>query len=477
VDPTSWQTWLLAALLLGVAGLWLRLRKLHSRIASLRREREAIVGEEQRLFAFLHDLGEQMRLGSPRQLHRHVVAGLVKVVNARGGAYYQFDGTLTQWAPGFVSPRCPALLPVPPDVQAEMQANPRALRGFLQLRNLPLDRGLPGQSLRERRALALPAASGLLPGEGEVVPLPMMLAALFRGDEPMGLLVVARNPGEGAFSANDFSVFQSAAEQSGFALVNSLIHREAAEKRVLENELRVASEIQRILLPGENPEIPGFRIHGMNKPARFVSGDYFDFIPVDDNRTGIAIADVSGKGVAASLLTAMCRSTLRTAVPFNLSPADALGRLNRQLYPDIREDMFISLAYLLLDRSSDEIVMARAGHDAPMVFRAASATIERLQCPGLAVGIDEGAVFERVTRDFRFTMATGDCLLLFTDGVSEALNAAGDEFGIEALKQTLARHAPEGAAAVVNSIIAAVSAFTGDHPQSDDITLIAIEKR
>ena len=132
--------------------------------------------------------------------------------------------------------------------------------------------------------------------------------------------------------------------------------------------------------------------------------------------------------------------------------------------------MFISMAYLLIDRTSDEVVMARAGHDAPLVYRAAAGTVERLQCPGLAIGIDEGAVFERVTRDFRFRMAPGDCLLLFTDGVNEALDQEGDEFGLDRLKDVLARTAPSGAAAVVETVLEEIGRFVGSHPQSDDIT-------
>jgi sigma-B regulation protein RsbU (phosphoserine phosphatase) len=260
-------------------------------------------------------------------------------------------------------------------------------------------------------------------------------------------------------------------------MMNAMTHKDAAEKRQLESELRTASEIQRILLPDENPQVPGYRICGTNKPARIVSGDYFDYIAVDETTTGVAIADVSGKGVAASLLTAMCRSVLRVAAPANLSPANALARLNRILYPDIREDMFISLAYLLVDHANGSLVLGRAGHDAPLLFHAATGEVERVQCPGLALGVDEGPVFERVTRDFPIVMEKGDLLLLYTDGVNEALNVHGDEFGLERLKDVIRTHAPAGAPAVVAAVTASVAAFVGDHPQSDDITLIAVEKR
>ena len=481
VDPSDWRTWTIAILVVATVWAWLRVRKLRSRIFSLRRERETIVVGEHRMFDFLRGLGEKMQTsGAGRSLYRHVVGGVVKVVGAQGGILYLFDAGRGDLAPVFVSPRCPAVLPVPPEVREASGGNPKALRGYLQLRTLSTTLGLAAEVVRQRHAVNLPASEGLATATGSFVllgRLPLMLGPLFRGEELFGLLAVARQPGDVAFSRHDFAVFKSAVEQSGFALVNALTYQEAAEKKQLVSELRTASEIQRILLPDHDPVVPGFSIRGTNRPARFVSGDYFDYIAVDENRIGIAIADVSGKGVAASLLTAMCRSTLRTAVPLNLSPADVLGRLNRMLYPDIREDMFISMAYLLIDRTSDEVVMARAGHDAPLVYRAAAGTVERLQCPGLAIGIDEGAVFERVTRDFRFRMDPGDCLLLFTDGVNEALDQQGDEFGLDRLKDVLARTAPSGAAAVVETVLEEIGRFVGSHPQSDDITLIAIEKQ
>ena len=468
--------------ILGLAVVWalFRLSKLQSRIDSLRRDREAIVGEEHRMFDFLHTLGETLQFGeTERALHRQVVAGVVRVVGARGGIFYLFDPAAGELRPAFVSPRCPALLPLPPEIRNALAENPKAVRGYLQLRNLSAVLGPAGEALRAHRPIHIADSEGLVEASGDSILLgrfPLMLAPVFRGQDPLGLLVVAKAPGDGPFSPHDFSVFQSAAEQSGYALVHSLTHREAAERRQLVSELRTASEIQRILLPEGNPEVPGFTIRGTLRAARFVSGDYFDYIPLDERRTGIAIADVSGKGVAASLLTAMCRSTLRAAVPTDLSPAKVLARLNRMLYPDIREDMFISVAYLVIDKDSDEILMARGGHDAPLVYRTATGTVDRLQCPGLAIGIDEGDVFERVTRDFRFRMDSGDCLLLFTDGVNEALNQAGDEFGLDRLKEVLAGAAPGGADAVVDAIIEEIRGFVGNHPQSDDITLIAIKK-
>jgi len=122
-------------------------------------------------------------------------------------------------------------------------------------------------------------------------------------------------------------------------------------------------------LPAGAPEIAGFEIAGINIPASHVSGDYYDYISIDEDHWGIAIADVSGKGVPASLIMAMCRSVLRSVAGTGESAAGVLRQVNRQLYPDIREDMFISMAYLVIQKSADAIMLARAGHDAPLLFR------------------------------------------------------------------------------------------------------------
>jgi sigma-B regulation protein RsbU (phosphoserine phosphatase) len=244
----------------------------------------------------------------------------------------------------------------------------------------------------------------------------------------------------------------------------------------MEKDLQTANEVQRILLPSESPQLKGFEIVGMNVPARHLSGDYFDFIELDPDRCGVVIADVSGKGVPAALIMAMCRGALRQIAPDRESPAEALRRLNAQLYPDIKEDMFISMAYIILDRRESAVRLARAGHDAPVVYRAADGKVEMVKPPGMAVGIDSGGVFNKSTLDFSLPLGVGDCLVLYTDGVTEALDAAGEEFGVEAMKRAIQASAPEGAAAIVRRVAEEVRAFVGDHPQHDDITLIAIRK-
>jgi sigma-B regulation protein RsbU (phosphoserine phosphatase) len=254
------------------------------------------------------------------------------------------------------------------------------------------------------------------------------------------------------------------------------VYSEAAEKRRIDRDLDTARDIQRILLPAAPPDIPGYEIAGVNIPAGQVSGDYYDYIPIGENRFGIAIADVCGKGVPASLIMAMCRSVLRSVAPNSSSAAQVLHQVNRQLYPDIREDMFISMAYLIAEKSSDNLLLARAGHDAPLLYRAAGRSVEKVNPSGMALGIDSGSVFDRVTGDFKVQLERGDCLILYTDGVTEALDSHGIEFGIARLIEVIQGSADESAQTVVAQVTDKVRAFVGSQPQNDDITLVAIRK-
>ena len=139
--------------------------------------------------------------------------------------------------------------------------------------------------------------------------------------------------------------------------------------------------------------------------------------------------------------------------------------------------MFISMIYAVLDPKKGEITFARAGHDPLMVFRKATELVETFKPKGLALGIDGGSVFERATQDATVVLAPGDCVLIFTDGIKEAVNDLDEEFGMRRLSQAFSRSAVLGAEAVVQSVLEAVSDFTGDGPQMDDITIVAIEKR
>jgi sigma-B regulation protein RsbU (phosphoserine phosphatase) len=469
---------LLIASLAGWLFTWWRQR---IRIRQLERSKEEIQIEETLVFDFLHGLGEAFtETIRPTDLHRLIVEGAARILDAQGGALYMMERAGGKLAPAFISKGCPPFIDVPTHILQQAASNAAALESYLRLHAIPPGEGIIGRVWQTREPVLLsdlasaPELAGLR--GTSLGAASVMVTPLLYGKQNMGVLALGNGPSSPSFSASDFVVFKSIAEQSAFALYNAIIYSEANEKKRLDHDLEIARDIQRILLPSEAPQIPGFEISGINIPARHVSGDYFDYLTVDNEKLGVAIADVSGKGVPASIIMAICRSVLRSQAAGNPSPADVLQKVNRQLYPDIKEDMFISMAYVILDHVRGSVMLSRAGHDAPILFDHETRSATPVKPPGMVLGIDSGSVFDRITGDFALTLKRDDCLLLYTDGVTEALDANGDEFGPDRMIECVRASAPEGAPAIITRLIDELRNFVGVQPQNDDITLIAIRK-
>ncbi|HRQ89104.1 MAG TPA: SpoIIE family protein phosphatase [Bacteroidia bacterium] len=476
------------AILLALAvamGMWAWARQ---RIAAerLARERDAIQVDERRMFNFLHGLGEKLQDDhSPANMHRYIVDGVGGVVGADAGILYLLDAETDRLVPVYQSAETAPVLPVPDEILLIPERSDADLqyRSYLRLSTLEPGEGLVGKVMEDGGVLHVPNLIEHTAFSGEATAtsgyhagVSLLATPLIYARKAVGVLVVTRR-GERPFSGNEEEVFGSIAEQSSFALGSAIIHVEAAEKRRFERELTQASEIQRVLLPRSAPELSDYDVAAEYKAARHVSGDYYDYVRVDEDRYGVAIGDVCGKGIAASLIMAMCRSNLRSRAPENLSPASVLHSVNHSIFPDIREDMFVSLLYLILERGSREITMARAGHEPPILYRTATGGIELVETSGLAAGIDEGPVFKRSVKDYRFKMDSGDVLLLYTDGLIECANREADEFGLDRLKELVAEHRHGSAQELVDAIVGALARFSEGASQTDDITLIAIKKR
>ncbi|MDQ3200423.1 MAG: SpoIIE family protein phosphatase [Verrucomicrobiota bacterium] len=451
------------------------------RIRRLERSNEKIQVEESLVFDFLHGLGEAFRdVIRPHDLHRLIVESSVRILDAHGGALYLIDRTGQRLMPAFLSEGCPPMIEVPDRILQQAASTPVALDSFLRSHPIKSGDGVIGRAWESGEAFHLldvaeaPELAKLR--DTALGASSVMITPLLYGRQKMGVLAIANGPMSAPFSSSDFVVFKSISEQSAFALYNAIVYSEANEKKRLDHDLRIARDIQRILLPSQPPAIEGFDIAGLNIPARQVSGDYFDYIKVDDDHLGVVIADVSGKGVPASLIMAICRSVLRAEARLGQSPAEVLSKVNRQLYPDIKEDMFISMAYLILDHKTNQVTLSRGGHDAPLLYRAATGEVEILKPPGMAVGIDSGDVFDRITGDLSVSLERDDCLVLYTDGVTEMLDANGDEFGPERMTRSVQASANEGAQGVIARLIDDIRDFAAGHPQNDDITLIVVRK-
>ncbi|MFZ4116240.1 MAG: SpoIIE family protein phosphatase [Chthoniobacterales bacterium] len=461
------------------------LRVQRKRVRQLKKSRLEIQQEEDRVFDFLHGLGEAFSGGvHPHELHRLIVEGAARILAAEGGALYLVDREQEMLVPAFLTNETPPLVVIPEFVtQAVSSLSSRygmpkksygTLKNFLKLHTVSRHEGLLGEAWgwKESQFFNCETLPSSLIAQGLDT---VFLGPLIYGDTTLGVLAVT-NGVNASFSQGGLELFSAIAEQSAFALYSQAVYKEAEEKRLLDHDLEIAREVQKILLPSDPPTVPGYQISGINIPARALSGDYFDYLSVDQEHIGIAIADVSGKGIPASLIMTLCRSALRGHAAEERSPSSVLHRVNRQLYSDMKEDMFISMAYVTLNFQNNQALLARAGHDAPLFYHARDRSIERLNPKGMAVGIDSGKVFDRFCNDFSFHFEQGDCLLLYTDGVTEALNPHGLEFGIERLTHYLAESALESSENLLKRLTENIRIFVNHQPQHDDITLITIRK-
>jgi serine phosphatase RsbU (regulator of sigma subunit) len=248
---------------------------------------------------------------------------------------------------------------------------------------------------------------------------------------------------------------------------------ELLEKQRMQRELALAQEIQAALLPRKVPEIPGYRLQAYYHPAKELGGDYYDFIPLHSGLLGLTVADVSGKGVPGSLGMTMARSALRSQALSGASPAWTLRQANALLLPDLRSGMFVTLFYGVLDPATHRLSCASAGH-LPALRTVAGGRPQQLAPRGMALGLGPQEYYK--AEDAEIFMAPGEILLLYTDGVTEAMDASGEEYGEERLAESLDRHSATPFGRLLEGLLRDLSAFCGSQPQADDITMLALRR-
>ena len=266
----------------------------------------------------------------------------------------------------------------------------------------------------------------------------MLVVPLRVRDEPLGVLAVL-NKQRGSFSREDQSLLQSLADQGALSIQYAVLTNEARQQERLRRELQIARDIQKHLLPDKCPEVKGFAIAGRATSATEVGGDYYDFVTIDDDHLGIVLADVSGKGVHAALVVAMIRSAFRTQARNTTDVRQVLGGVNDFITQDLPENMFITCVYGVLEISTRSFTWARAGHE-PLILAHSDAPCELMSPDGFALGVIEGAEFRDLLEVETIHLATGDRILMFSDGLTEAMNTEGEEFGMERVLEILGPH-------------------------------------
>ncbi len=301
-----------------------------------------------------------------------------------------------------------------------------------------------------------------------------LLVPLSRRDELLGFLSLGRRYSEAPYTSTDVQLLQSVAQQTAVAVENSrltsTIASEAAEREGLQRELSIARDVQQRLLPQTFPIIAGLECFGLCRPAREVGGDYYDFLELPDEVLGVAIGDVAGKGIPASLLMASLQASLRGQTIGGCDNLQTLTRnVNQLVYAASPVNRYATFFYAQYDAAQQQLTYVNAGHNAPLLLRCNQEPV-RLDVGGPPVGLLPVSEYQSASVQLR----SGDLIILFTDGVSEAMNVDEEEWGEEKLLATLQLNDRRDPEALVEAVFQAADTFAGAAPQHDDMTIVIL---
>jgi sigma-B regulation protein RsbU (phosphoserine phosphatase) len=289
-------------------------------------------------------------------------------------------------------------------------------------------------------------------------------------DETKGVLVVGSKINKQEFRADELEFLYTLGNQAMISLENARLFEEALEKQRMEEELNIARDIQQGLLPKSCPQPHGFQIHGINVSSRQVGGDYFDCIEFDENHYGICIADVSGKGAPAALLMSNLQASLRALSSTDCNIGEMTSKINNLIYQNTGLDKFITYFYGILNCSQKTFTYVNAGHNPPYLYHR-DGSMRTLEKGGLLLGMMPNMLYEMETVELQ----PGDVILMFTDGISEAMNPEEEEFEEYRIEAILQKEVHSSAREILQKITNAVKEFVAKAPQSDDITMVGVK--
>jgi serine phosphatase RsbU (regulator of sigma subunit)/HAMP domain-containing protein len=303
-------------------------------------------------------------------------------------------------------------------------------------------------------------------GPGELL-VPMVVKARL-----LGMLAFNRPVGTDSFTAKRRQFAAMLARQAAPALENAMLYDELADQARLKSELEIARSVQRRLLPLTMPSVNGFSLDGVCLPATEVGGDYYDFFRLTETRLGVVIADVSGKGTSAAFYMAEIKGMMQPLVRVHDSPSRVLVELNRGLYDSLDRRVFASMLYGVCDFPNGRFTFARAGHNA-LLRVAHDGECDFITPGGIALGLDPGEVFESTLEQHELCMRSGDALVLYTDGLTDAMNRELEPFGEQRLMAaSQAAMARRGAVGMREGVLEAVEGFVQGSEQFDDLTMV-----
>ncbi len=289
-------------------------------------------------------------------------------------------------------------------------------------------------------------------------------------EKTSGVIVLGDKITREPFKKDDVEFLSTLCNRAMLSIENARLFEEALEKQKIEKELNIAREIQQRLLPERTPRIERFDIAGINLSSQQVGGDYYDYIPIDDHRIGIAIADVSGKGVPASLLMSNLHAALHSLISSEVDVAAISGRINNLIHAHTSQDKFITFFYAEVNTADKTMTYVNAGHNPPFLYHA-DGSYRILDKGGLILGVLPNMPYETET----VQLQKGDVLFLYTDGVSEAINVKNRQFEEWRIQDILKANLDKSAEELMKVMINELQDFTMGAPQSDDITMVVLK--
>ena len=290
----------------------------------------------------------------------------------------------------------------------------------------------------------------------------------------VGALLVGEKLADTSLSEEDLSFLSGVAKQSAVSIDNAFLYEEHAEKERMRHELSIARRIQLGSLPSVTPDVPGLDIAGVSIPALEVGGDFYDYLGWDGNDVMLVVGDVSGKGTSAALYMSKVQGILRSLYGFDLQPREGFIRANRLLCNDLEKTSFVTALGARYVAGEKQLTLVRAGHLPLYHYHAADGTVERVLTRGLGLGLNDAGIFAHELEERTVQFGTGDIMLFVTDGVTEARNPSGEEYGDERAMKMLQVHAGSGAIGIRDALVEDVRQFGDGMDQHDDQTVVVV---
>ena len=338
--------------------------------------------------------------------------------------------------------------------------------------------GIIGSVLKSKKAIIIPEAKNdprIYQYQDSVLQIhSLMVAPIMYDNELIAVLAVANSIDGLPFNEMDFSLLKSLSNQVGLAIQNSKIMNFQIEKNKIDLDLQLAQNIQNLILPSDFPLNKSLEFASYYSSAQKVGGDLYDVFNLRDDKIGIIIADVSGKGIPASIVMATCQTHLKHLVDKHSSPSETLIALNQLMLQTMKPGMFVTLIYGIIDLNKNQITISRAGHEAPIFFNKSSKEISPIICEGMAVGIAPSEIFDTKIKDVTLNFQKGDIFVLFTDGLTEIRNN-NIEFSNSGLMNLILKNHTYNAKKIISNIITDINDYSENYNQQDDQTILLVK--